>query len=189
MLLCLEMFILQLEEFLSQNPNTNLAKMALTTAQANVRWFKRNSALLRDMLARISPKETFNLPTEIRPHLYELEIRPYICDAGTCGWRSMTFEGKVKMHLTCFSATNMFRFHSVDLAIEKTEMSSSKDTDIGIRSLVYDEGKEWYTVHLNKACVPGANYELLVIYTGQISSKLYGFYGSSYFDPTSNRTM
>jgi hypothetical protein len=125
------------------------------------------------------------LPDNLKPELYDFEIRPYIGTNETYGDKAFTFDGKMNMHFICIKPTRKVIFHSLDLTIDESKLviSSTTDSSIGLSKQVeYDIKREFAIIHLNSDCVKNGKYVLNIVYTGLISSNLFGFYRSSYIE-------
>lgn len=127
------------------------------------------------------------MPTDLKPYLYELQIKPYIGPASEYGSKSYTFEGVNKMHLKCMSPTDKIVFHEHNLNIVGSELELFSKSDnskiLFDHNLVFDEQKMTVIVKMSKKCVVGSDLKLVVPYTGIINTEvLVGFYKSSYVE-------
>jgi hypothetical protein len=150
-----------------------------------------------DLILNINSKANepinYRLPTNLKPTLYELTIKPYIGE--NYNDKSFTFEGYVNISFICLNQTNKIILHAKDLFIRSTklyEINNSYFSGISYNeilidnNLYYDDIREFIIINLNKDCVNGNNYVISINYTGVISNSLAGFYRSSYLD--SNKT-
>ena len=81
----------------------------------------------------------YHLPSDLKPTLYELEIRPYIGDGEMWGIKSFTFDGRIKIHFQCVNPTKSIIFHSVGLKFEKIELISYDDLGIELKDRSVEE--------------------------------------------------
>ncbi len=127
----------------------------------------------------------FRLPDNLKPELYDFELRPYIGTNDTYGDKAFTFDGIMNMHFICVKPTRKVVFHSLDLTIDESKLAISSTTDLSVslsKQIEYDQKREFTTLYLNGDCVANAKYTLKIEYTGLISTNLYGFYRSSYVE-------
>lgn len=129
----------------------------------------------------------YRLPADIKPYLYELQIKPYIGPAEEYGSKAYTFEGIQTMHLKCLSPTDKIVFHEHNLNIVGSDVelfSQADNSKLSFdHSLVYDAQKMTVTVNMDQKCIVGNDLKLVVPYTGKINTEvLVGFYKSSYVE-------
>jgi hypothetical protein len=131
----------------------------------------------------------FRLPSNLKPSLYELTIKPYIGTNETYQEKAFTYEGTMKMTFECLNATNKIIFHSSGNDIEESSLlllGGSKP--LTIVETMYDDVTEFFTLILNDECDEMREYSLSIKYSGSIRDDLEGFYLSSYKDVASNTT-
>lgn len=91
-------------------------------------------------------------------------------------------------------ATNKIVLHSKELEIvEKNvtvkQVSAVNETiNIPISAHSYSKENEFYTVTLGEKLVPGSIYLYYIPFRGKLSEGLAGYYRSSYFDKSTNKT-
>jgi hypothetical protein len=124
------------------------------------------------------------LPTNLKPILYHLKLRPYLpFDNMSDAYSSLIFQyhGEIKTHFECLEPTDEIVFHSLNLEINSLRLESKKDSKIMlIDSIIYNSETDFVILHMNKKCVEEADYILSINYTGKILDELHGFYKSSY---------
>ena len=113
--------------------------------------------------------------------MYEFKIKPYIGTSQTYEEKSFTFEGEVKMHLTCNIPTKQIIFHGVGLNVDTNSLLLESVDDITVdRNIKYDSVREYFIVDMNKECKRDLSYSLSFKFSGIIDTVLLGFYRSSY---------
>lgn len=123
------------------------------------------------------------MPQNLRPFLYELQIRPFIGPIEHYGEMSFKFDGEIKIHFKCLIPTNKVVLHFKSLKIENYNLTSEGSNDsLSIQSIEYDKLREFVILNLEQNCTADYSYSLFINYTGNISENLYGFYRSSYTD-------
>ncbi len=88
------------------------------------------------------------------------------------------------MNFKCVNPTNKIVFHARDLNIDAENLILSSVTDKSVpvlnKSISYDNVTHFVIINLDKDCASNSDYKLVVPYSGNIISNLYGFYRGSY---------
>lgn len=164
---------------------------SILTIKSNIKWLESINESVANWITQVPDKEdvssseSYRLPKNIKPYLYELTIKPYIGTNETYGEMAFTFEGQMIMYLTCVQSTNQIVFHAIDLYVEEdtVEVHDSNGQLIPLRdSIQYESRRNFMTVTLTQTCTENENYTLALKYRGLINEDLVGFYQSSYRD-------
>ena len=138
------------------------------------------------MTTTTAEKINVRLPADLKPILYELEIRPYIGPSEVYGDKAFTFDGKIAMTLNCVNPTNKILFHGLNLNITESGLELYKSEDnVNVpfsSELVYDSRREYYTMTVNEDLEAGKQYTLVVPYRAGIVDRLDGFYRQQYVE-------
>lgn len=145
-----------------------------------------NNTTVRNMrttkLSKIVEQLSWRLPSEIRPTLYNLLLRP--------DFKTKTFSGHVAIHLDVQKPISYVAVHSKLLSITKTALvhnDASGEREIEIAdSFDYPEREYWVT-ELPKPLNAG-QYVLSLTFNGSLTDRIVGFYQSSYNDTNKNVT-
>lgn len=127
---------------------------------------------------------SFRLPTDLKPYNYEIAIKPYIGFLHSLN-DSFKFDGNINISFTCLNPTNKIVLHIKDLTIinETIKLFSNRSL-IGInQNWVNDFEKDFMILTMNEECLRDRNYTLSLLYRGEISEYLSGFYRSSFTAP------
>ena len=128
------------------------------------------------------------MPTDLKPSLYELTLKPYIGTNVTYGDKAFTFEGQMTMHFDCSVPTNKIVFHASEMNIDESALKVTQGASVlNILTTEYDEEREFYTVNLKEECIAKSSYSLYIKYSAKFNTDLEGFYISSYLDQAKNR--
>jgi len=125
------------------------------------------------------------LPSDLKPFSYEISVRPYIGTVAEYGAeKSFKFDGNVTINFICLNPTSKIILHIKDLDIKnetlKLHSLSINDTIEVSQKWRNDFQREFMILNMNKECTLNQNYSLNMLYVGQISEYLSGFYRSSY---------
>ncbi len=128
----------------------------------------------------------YRLPPNLKPYFYELKIKPFI--GPTFGNKSYTTEGTTRIHFICQIPTDKVYIHIKEIALKEASIAVSSESnetvdDYFVKAIQYDLIRDFVIIHIDKECTKNNKYILSVDYNGNISSS-YGFYRSSYKDPT-----
>ncbi len=133
----------------------------------------------------------YRLPTNIRPLDYMLTIRPYIGESAQYGEKAFTYDANLTVKIECMEATNKIVMHSKGLNIDATKLNieaidaeASVDGMYVLKSFTIDKERDFLTFTLTKECIVKKTYYLTIVYTGEITKSVFGFYRSSYTDST-----
>lgn len=169
---------------------------SILTIKSNIKWLESMNKSIDDWFTQTpsiedengedtSLIESYRLPKDIKPFLYQLTIKPYIGTNESYGEKAFTFDGQMKMHFTCVHSTNQIVFHAFNLLINKDtiEVRDSKDQHIPLKDgLQYEAKRNFMTLTMTQKCTVTENYTLALEYRGFINEDLVGFYQSSYTD-------
>ena len=192
-------FITSKKSALNEKSVKLLLRSSHIVIKSNIKWITRvkenfvNWVNKTNDFREVSAKsdESYRLPKNIKPYLYELTIKPYIGTNETYGDKAFTFEGQMKMHLTCIEPTNQIVFHAYELNILENSLAvlDSNGQQISLRGKAeYELKRNFMTLTLDQTCKQNSNYTLGIKYTGLISEELDGFYRSSYTDANGSTT-
>ncbi len=150
-----------------------------------------NGSILRKILVKrlVTTKETINeyrLPLNIKPVLYDVQLKPYIGPVEIYGNKSFTTEGRVVIHFSCEIPTNKIYIHAKELDIDINSLRIN-ETGLGIESFDLDTRRDFAIIGLNSVCETGHYYALSLKFTGVLTDS-FGLYRSAYKDLIKNQT-
>ncbi len=125
-------------------------------------------------------KINYRLPTHLKPFYYEISIKSFI--GSMYAEKSFKFDGNINISFTCLNSTDKIVLHIKDLEIKNETLKLTHSNEIIEANLSWtnDFDREFMIINLNKECVKFNNYTLHMLYTGEISENLAGYYQSSY---------
>ncbi|XP_022171836.1 aminopeptidase N-like [Myzus persicae] len=134
----------------------------------------------------VNSKESseFKLPTNFKPVNYRLDVTTYLED-------KFMFEGMVDIRMSCIEATDTIVLHSNRLKIDSKNVivaNSGENIKLPVGSVSFDPKKDLMYVKSTVNFKPGDEYVLSILFTGNITDNLAGYYKSSYVDKESNQT-
>nr|CAD7424701.1 unnamed protein product [Timema monikensis] len=123
-----------------------------------------------------------DLPENVLPKLYHLEIQPYLEEG--------TFSGSMRITVTCKRPTYNITLRAgdnlqvTDSVVKQTQTESSEDGDVKV-SGVRRSNDDLLILDLEQSLVEGREYQLKIPFSGSLSEgRLSGrFYRDSYIDP------
>ncbi|XP_014240292.1 aminopeptidase N isoform X2 [Cimex lectularius] len=127
----------------------------------------------------------YRLPQDVKPTAYNLSL---VTDLDT-----FKFQGNVEIKVKCLKATNSIVMHSNDLFIPESEVNvfefvGTEMSPVGVTSCKEVPENEFLIIKLAKSLKPNKEYTLQIPFRGNLTQTLVGYYRSSYFDRTSNKT-
>ncbi|XP_030841204.1 aminopeptidase N-like [Strongylocentrotus purpuratus] len=137
-------------------------------------------------LTTLSPTPTEELWSgrlthDLIPESYELYLKPYLYDIDLgVGDRIYTFDGRVKIHFRCETATTMVTLHMLNITIHESTLSDSDGNEVDIESNSFTPEYDFVHFHVAEELVTGTDYVLEIEYLGELWAGLSGFYRSSY---------
>lgn len=134
------------------------------------------------MASKLVENLTFRLPAAIRPTYYNLFIHPNL--------ETKKFSGNVKIEINVTEPVNFIALHSKFLNVTTNKLIKQLENGaegIPIKSAFEYEKYEFFIVEPESPLATG-KYTLDLNFEGNLAGKLVGFYGSSYFDKTRNKT-
>lgn len=140
--------------------------------------------LSKNVTSKILNLLAFRLPENIRPVSYELLMQPNLANK--------TFSGQVKINLNITGEAPFIVLHSNKLEIKDTLLKELHLTNPYIRdvpliqSFLYPP-LEFLVIEPEHSLQHG-NYLLDITFSGSLTNRIIGFYGSSYFDKLKNET-
>lgn len=141
------------------------------------------STMRTAQLPKIIEQLGWRLPTEIRPTLYNLLLRP--------DFDTKSFSGQVAIHLDVVKPISFVAVHSKFLSITKTTLVQNEvnggERDIEISNAFNYPEKEYWVTELPKPLSIG-EYVLNLTFNGSLTDRIVGFYQSSYNDTNKNVT-
>lgn len=127
-------------------------------------------------------EETYRLPNNTRPSLYEVHIRTWIHE------EIFTFEGRVEIFIIALETSNNIVIHQRQLNITNFALRDLSNGDILPATVSYDPIREFLIFDLTMDELEAGNrYLLQVNYTGTLRSDEAGFYRSSYLNDSGDR--
>ncbi|KAL5020570.1 hypothetical protein ScPMuIL_003462 [Solemya velum] len=177
----------QVEEFGrihgSVEPARTAFQRALEQIQTNINFMSQSYSVIQQWLHQAVIRDIDRqLPRNMKPFLYNLELKPnlYYCDPANC-----TFDGYVKIHMTCLHPSNNITLHMEGLTIhdETVRLGTGDETSAApyYSSYTVDEEREFLVLHLEGETLVGENYWVEMKFSGPLkNNSLSGFYLSSY---------
>lgn len=140
--------------------------------------------LSKNVTTKILNLLTFRLPENIRPISYELLMQPNLTNK--------TFSGQVKINLNITGEAPFIVLHSNKLEIKDTLLKELHLTNPYIRDIPLIQSflyppLEFLVIEPEHSLHSG-NYLLDITFSGSLTNRIIGFYGSSYFDKIKNET-
>jgi len=113
------------------------------------------------------------LPTTVAPEHYSLLLRPNM--------EASTFTGEQSIDLTVKAAVSRIVLNSVGLVIADAYVTNAKGSRLNAKVVSYDVAAEQASIEFDGTIGKG-KWKLHLKFTGEITSKLSGFYRSTYKD-------
>jgi aminopeptidase N len=132
----------------------------------------------------------YRLPSNFKPSLYEIQLKPYIGTASLYGDNAFKFEGSVNISIMCLNATNKIVLHHKNMVINSVNVYQTRQNtlqSIQVVGFTYDPKLQFMTIQVDRNLVMNGLYVVSIDYTGEISDSLEGFYRSSYVDSDGNK--
>ncbi|XP_054768522.2 aminopeptidase N-like [Lytechinus pictus] len=130
-----------------------------------------------------APEEdwTGRLPRNLVPTIYHIYLKPYLYedDLGPDD-RLFTFDGRVKINMTCDVATDVITLHSKNITLLSYELVDDVGNAVTITDVTYGEKYDFVHFHVGMLLEQSRNYELVIEYVGGLSNSSTGFFRSSY---------
>ncbi|XP_030843333.1 aminopeptidase N [Strongylocentrotus purpuratus] len=130
-----------------------------------------------------APEEEWNgrLPRNLIPRIYHIYLKPYLLeeDVGP-DTRLFTFDGQVKINMTCDVATDVITLHSKNITILSYELVDDVGNAVTVADVTYEDRYDFVHFHLDMMLEEGRSYELVVDYLGELLEGNTGFYRNSY---------
>lgn len=143
---------------------------------------KKFDMTIGKMASKLVENLTFRLPAAIRPTYYNLFLHPNL--------ETKRFTGNVKIDFNVTEPVNFVAVHSKYLNVTTNKLIKQLENGaeaIPIKSAFEYEKYEFFIVEPETQLATG-KYTLDLNFEGSLVDKLVGFYGSSYFDKTRNKT-
>ena len=119
------------------------------------------------------PHHDILLPRDVLPTRYQVYLHPNLT--------TFTFEGGVKIEITCKKATKYIILHIKDLEISEHKLSQGHEQDdLAIRRTAQNKKHDQLLVEAEEDLDPGETYTLHLSFSGTLNNKMVGFYRSSY---------
>lgn len=139
----------------------------------------RTARISKALLENLS----WRLPTEIKPTLYNLLLRP--------DFETKTFYGNISIHLNVNKPISYVAVHSNKLSITETSLVKNA-ADGGVHNVTIADSfdypeKEFWVTELPEPLSIG-DYVLNLTFNGSLTDRIVGFYQSSYNDNVKNIT-
>lgn len=110
------------------------------------------------------------LPSYIKPHHYDLNLKPNLKD--------FTFSGTVKIHLTCKQQVNEIILNANDLKIHNGYLEVANGPPVDLKKVIYNREGDVVVLKFEEDQL---DPRLLVLhFTGILNDKMKGFYRSSF---------
>lgn len=96
--------------------------------------------------------------------------------------------------MQCVKPTNKIILHSKNLEILEDNVSLkqvsavNETSEVPITAHSYSKENDFYIVMLGQKMVPGSTYFYYIPFRGELNEGLAGYYRSSYYDKTANKT-
>ncbi|CAF0929907.1 unnamed protein product, partial [Brachionus calyciflorus] len=172
----------------SAHTATRQVKISNETIRANIKWMQNNYEKLKKWFQiQIKNDESnseiinYRLPDNLKPYFYDLKIKPNFNLFKLYGNES--FDGDVRINLTCLKPTNKIVLHQKNLQIQSFKINEDLQSQ---NDLDYDLQKDFLIIKLKTECIQNSKYSILIKYSGNLSDSLAGFYLSSYKDSNGN---
>lgn len=94
--------------------------------------------------------------------------------------RLFTFDGQVKINMTCDVTTDAITLHSKNITILSYELLDDVGNSVTVADVTYEERYDFVHFHLDMMLVEGRGYELVIDYIGELLEGNTGFYRNSY---------
>lgn len=143
---------------------------------------KKFDMTIGKMASKLVENLTFRLPAAVRPTYYNLFLHPNL--------ETKRFSGNVKIDFNVSEPVKFVALHSKYLNVTTNKLIKQLENGaegIAIKSAFEYEKYEFFIVEPETQLATG-NYTLDLSFEGSLVDKLVGFYGSSYFDKTRNKT-
>lgn len=126
--------------------------------------------------------ETRDLPDDIVPQHYELEVTPYFGSKNKSSNDSDSiFDGTVKMHFkTEKSNIQSIVLQKFDIRVNSMDLKRN-DVDVKILNVTFNGNSHFWTLNLEQSLIENEIYLLSIDYEGKLRY-LYGFYEDSYLE-------
>ncbi|XP_021377931.1 uncharacterized protein LOC110466016 isoform X1 [Mizuhopecten yessoensis] len=180
----------QIKTFQSAHPDmgsgTRAFEQSIEKTEGNVRWMKRNYDILKSWLGKVigtgtkTSVQDVRLPRSVLPSLYELEIFP---DFYKPDPKDFTFNGTVKIHISCMEATKNITLHINKLTVDESNIkleAVSGDAVPAIVKVTHDEERQFLILNLETDLLSLVNYTIEMTYAGPLADDMVGLYYSSY---------
>lgn len=126
--------------------------------------------------------ETYRLPNNTRPALYEVHLRTWIHA------ENFTFDGRVEIFIIALETSSNIVLHHRQLNITSFELRDLSDGEILPASMSYDPVREFLAFNvITDGLEAGNRYLLQINFTGTLRSDEAGFYRSSYLNDDGDR--
>jgi len=163
------------------------AVLLLAVATATPLWLRPERPLDSHLSTDPRALADYLLPTALIPSQYEVHLIPYLDTDAPTPEQQFTFDGVVKIRITCSDATNVIKMHAYDITIAskddiKVTLADSA-TVVPVDSFeISDDDKNFFTIQLGQSLEVAAEYDVEITYTGKLNEDLDGFYRSSYVE-------
>jgi aminopeptidase N len=121
-----------------------------------------------------SPPERSQLPAEVIPERYDIEVEPNA--------QALTFAGKVRITINVRTATDRIVLNAADLTFGQAALSNNAEVPM----LMLDETLETAAFIFKEPVTPG-RYVLSIDYAGKIYQQVSGFFAIDYDTPAGKR--
>ena len=123
------------------------------------------------------PETDFRLPVNFKPYHYNLRMRTAF-DVP----QPFPFSGTVKIFMTCMNVSDNVTTHSQGHNITSDPVFESLDSSAGPNYVSYkfDERHQFLIVQLDRQASVGANYTLVLNFSGFLNKGMVGFFNGSY---------
>lgn len=152
------------------------------TIETDIKFNKKFDMTIGKMASKLVENLTFRLPAAVRPTYYNLFLHPNL--------ETKMFSGNVKIDFNVTEPVNFVALHSKYLNVTTNKLIKQLENGaegIPIKSAFEYEKYEFFIVEPESQLAIG-KYTLDLNFEGSLVDKLVGFYGSSYFDKTRNKT-
>lgn len=170
-------------------PKTEISSVSLinwstqnTIDTSDPKFVKKFNMNIGKAASKLVENLTFRLPSAINPIAYNLFLNP---DLKTKG-----FSGNVKIDFTIVEPMNFVALHSKFLNVTTNKLIKNLENGaegIPIKNSFEYEKFEYFIVEPESQLSIG-NYTIDLDFKGRLDGKIVGFYGSSYYDKTTNKT-
>lgn len=164
------------------------ALLLLAAVSASPLWLRPDAPPLGQMSTDPRLLAEYLLPTALIPSQYEVTLIPYLKSNAPTPEQEFTFDGTVKITLTCSEATSEIVMHAYDITIaDKTAiqvMAEGSTEALAIKEIAFTEnvkdGKQFFTITMEQPLEVATQYEVAIVFKGKLNEDLEGFYKSSY---------